>query len=99
MRVLLVAFALVFFSACASRLTKSRPVSASLGEKYQALPHDRRAADAVAQERLLKMHFFDDGRGMHLAPGYLRLYHATSWTGLPDLLLRNRWGFNVVDGS
>lgn len=99
MRVLLLVSALVLFSGCASRVTKSEPVTIAAAQNHEPLPRDRRAADAVAQERLLKTHFFDEGRGMHLAPGYLRLYDAASWTGLTRPLVHDRWGFNVVDGK
>jgi mono/diheme cytochrome c family protein len=57
------------------------------------------AADAAAQRELMKMHFFSEGRGMHLVPGYLRHYHATAWTGLPRKFVEGRLGFNDANGQ
>ena len=88
----------LLFSDCATRIRKGRPVSETFQERHEPLPSDRRAADAVAQKELMDLHFSSEGRGMHLAPGYLRQYHAAAWTGLPDLIVRDRWGFNIADG-
>lgn len=96
MRSFLLVLLLLFAAGCVSRVKKSVPISASLPAKHEPLPKDRRAADAIAQERLMKLHFFDEGRGMHLSPGYLRRYDAFAWTGLTNLFVRDRWGFNVA---
>lgn len=98
MRTFSLALALLLAAGCASRVTKSRPVTEILQEKHVPPPRDRREADALAQNELMNLQFFADGRGMHLSPGYLRQFYATGWTGLPNLLLRDRWGFNIADG-
>ena len=99
MRALYLCLLLLFVAGCAARIKRSAPVTASLSAKHEPLPEDRRAADALAQKHLMELHFFDEGRGMHLSPGYLRRYNAFAWTGLTNLLVRDRWGFSVSQGK
>ncbi|HEX4641406.1 MAG TPA: hypothetical protein VH252_08470, partial [Chthoniobacterales bacterium] len=68
------------------------------GKEKFVLPRDRRAADRVAKERFLGLHFFAEGRGMHIAPGLIATYSALGKTGLYDGLIGNRWGLNILPG-
>lgn len=63
-----------------------------------SLPKNRRAADVAAKEKFLNLHFFANGRGVHIAPGLIDAYNATAKTGIYDGLIANRWGMNVLPG-
>lgn len=62
----------------------------------------REELDQVAKEKFLKLHFFQDNRGMHVAPGllsYLKKEGESISVGWFENFFRNRWGFNVVNKS
>ena len=61
------------------------------------LPRNRQAADLAAKEKFLKLHFFAEGRGMHIAPGLIGAYNATAKTGIYDGIIGKRWGMNVLE--
>ena len=61
------------------------------------LPENREAADLAAKEKFLNLHFFTEGRGMHIAPGMIGVYRATAKTGIYDGPFAKRWGLNVLE--
>jgi hypothetical protein len=58
---------------------------------------DREMADRIAKEKFLNLHFFAEGRGVHIAPGLMGIYGATANTGVYDRLMGKRWGMNVLE--
>ena len=68
----------------------------------RAFVQSREVLDQEAKAQFLQLHFFSQGRGMHLVPDFINLYGYFQKLGIGQKFLQQKiqgdWGFNVVDG-